>query len=273
MAALLRTPLSFAALLLVALLIVLAVIGPWIVPHDPLATNVARALEPPSAEYWFGTDQVGRDLFSRVIVATRLDLFIAVAAVALSCLLGSALGGACGLLGGRLDRWVGRLTEVLMAFPLFVIALALVAVLGNSVVNIIYATALINLPFYLRFARAEVAIRREAGYVQAARLGGYGEGALLFRVLLPNLLPTLAVQVSLNLGWAMLNAAGLSFLGLGVRPPTPEWGILASEGAPYIVTGQWWVAAWPCLALVLAVLAFNLAGDALRDLLDPRRRR
>src|SRR5690606_32780746 len=119
------------------------------VPHDPLATNVARALEPPSAEYWFGTDQVGRDLFSRVIVATRLDLLIAVAAVALSCLLGSALGGACGLLGGRLDRWVGRLTEVLMAFPLFVIALALVAVLGNSVVNIIYATALINLPFYL----------------------------------------------------------------------------------------------------------------------------
>ncbi len=159
-----------------------------------------------------------------------------------------------------------------MAFPLFVVAMAMVAVLGNSVVNVVYATAIINLPFYIRFARTEIMARRHAGYVKAARLGGAGNAELLFGILLPNILPGLIVQISINLGWAVLNAAGLSFIGLGVRPPTPEWGVLVSEGAQFVIAGQWWVAAWPGLALMAAVFTFNLAGDALRDLADVRSR-
>lgn len=265
-------PLGIAALLAIGLLILLALIGPAIVPHDPLATRVASGLQPPSAVHWFGTDQLGRDIFSRVVVATRLDLAIAASAVCLSLVTGAAIGAACGYFGGVLDRWAGRVVDMLMAFPLFVVAMALVVALGNSVANIVYATAIINLPFYIRFARAEVAVRRDAGYVQAARLGGAGPWRIVFGTLLPNLAPSLAVQMSLNLGWAILNAAGLSFIGLGVRPPAAEWGVLTAEGAPFLISGQWWVAVFPGLALMGAVFAFNLAGDALRDLLDPRQR-
>lgn len=255
-----------------ALLLALAIVGPALVPHDPLATDVTLGLQPPSATHWFGTDQLGRDVFSRVVVATPLDMGITFSAVLLSALVGNLTGAACGFVGGALDRWVGRVVDVMMAFPLFVVAMALVAALGNSVSSVIWATALINLPFYIRLARAEVAVRRSASYVQAARLGGAGERRILFTVLFPNALPMLAVQMSMNLGWAILNGAGLSFIGLGVRPPTPEWGVLVNEGAQFILTGQWWVALFPGLALFLAVYAFTLAGDALRDLLDPRRR-
>jgi peptide/nickel transport system permease protein len=226
-------------------------------------------LQPPSAAHWFGTDALGRDLFARVLVAARLDMAMAAGAVLLSLAAGSAIGALCGFIGGPLDRWVGRVVDVLMAFPLFVVAMALVAAWGNSVVNIVYATALINLPFYLRLVRTEVGLRRNAGWVLAARLGGAGAPGLLFRVLLPHVWPVLAVQGSINLGWALLNGAGLSFLGLGVRPPTPEWGVLVSEGAPYIITGHWWLAFFPGLALFAAVGCFTLLGDALRDRLDP----
>jgi len=265
-------PASLVALGFVAVLLLAAIIGPSVVPYDPLATNVSRSLEAPSFDHWCGTDQLGRDIFSRVVAATRLDVAIAVSAVAISFVIGNSVGAACGFFGGALDQWIGRLVDVLMAFPLFVVAMAMVAVLGNTVANVIYATALINLPFYIRFSRTEVAVRRNAGYVQAARLGGAGDAGVLFGVLLPNILPGLMVQMSINLGWAILNASGLSFIGVGVRPPAPEWGILVSEGAQFILTGQWWVAAWPGLALMFAVLAFNLAGDALRDLFDVRSR-
>lgn len=255
-----------------ATLLALAVAGPAMAPQDPLQTAVEQALQPPSAHHWFGTDALGRDLFSRVLAATRLDLLMAFGAVAASATLGTLLGAASGFVGGRLDRWMGRLVDVLMAFPLFVVALALVAALGNSVGSVVWATAVINLPFYLRLARAEVASRREAAWVQAARLAGLSEPRVLLQVLLPSLWPVLAVQVSLNLGWAILNGAGLSFLGLGVRPPTPEWGVLVSEGAQHILSGQWWPALFPGLALFAAIFSFSLAGDACRDLLDPRQR-
>lgn len=255
-----------------ATLLALAVAGPTLVPQDPLHTAVEQALQPPSAQHWFGTDVLGRDLFSRVLAATRLDVLMAFGAVSASATVGTLLGAASGFVGGRLDRWMGRLVDVLMAFPLFVVALALVAALGNSVGSVVWATAVINLPFYLRLARAEVASRRDAAWVQAARLAGLGEARVLLQVLLPSLWPVLAVQVSLNLGWAILNGAGLSFLGLGVRPPTPEWGVLVSEGAQHILSGQWWAALFPGLALFAAIYSFSLAGDACRDLLDPRQR-
>ncbi|SFU77788.1 peptide/nickel transport system permease protein [Methylobacterium sp. 174MFSha1.1] len=267
-----ENPLTAVAAAGSTLLCLVAILSPWLTPYDPVASDVSVALQPPSAAHWAGTDQLGRDVLSRIIAATRLDLAIALSAVSLSFALGAVIGGVSGYAGGRLDRVVGRLVDVLMAFPLFVLAMALVAALGNRVENIVIATAIINLPFYIRFARAEVNVRRDAGYVEAARAGGEGHLAVVLRFLLPNVLPAMAVQISLNLGWAILNAAGLSFIGLGVRPPTPEWGILVAEGARFITTGKWWLVAFPGLALMLAVLCFNLLGDGLRDILDPRMR-
>ncbi|MEO1103748.1 MAG: ABC transporter permease [Pseudomonadota bacterium] len=266
-------PVTLFAFLSLGLILALAVFGPAIVPYDPLASNAARALEPPSADHWFGTDNLGRDVFSRVVVATRLDLTISVLAVALSFVIGAVLGAAAGYWGGWIDAALSRVLDTIMAFPLFVLAMGIVAALGNSVENIIYATAIINIPFYARLVRAEVNIRREAGFALAAKLSGNSDVRVLAFHIVPNALPPMMVQVSLNLGWAILNAAGLSFIGLGVRPPTPEWGIMVAEGANFIVSGEWWLAVFPGLALVYEVFTFNLLGDGLRDIVDPRRRR
>ena len=263
-------PLPLAALALFALLLVCAAFGPWIAPYDPLATNAAIALQPPSAAHWFGADQLGRDVLSRVIVATRLDLAIAFSAVIASGVVGSIIGATIGYFRGLPDAAVSRIVDVLMAFPLFVLAMATVAALGNSMSSVIAATAVVNLPFYIRLARAETCVRRDLGYIEAARVGGSSHARILRVFLLPNILPPLVVQASLNLGWAMLNAAGLSFIGLGVRAPTPEWGIMVADGAQFISSGQWWTALFPGLALMLAVFCFNLLGDGLRDTLDPR---
>jgi peptide/nickel transport system permease protein len=267
-----ENPVTLVAALLFATFVLLALIGPAIVPYDPLASDAAAAMQPPSRTHWFGTDSLGRDILSRVIVATRLDLGIAVSAVALSFVLGVALGLAAGFFGGWWDRIVTRVSDTIMAFPLFVLAMGIVAAMGNTVFNIVLATAIINLPFYIRVARAETNVRRSAGFIEAARLSGNTDARILAVHLFPNILPPTMVQVSLNMGWAILNAAGLSFIGLGVRPPTPEWGILVAEGASYIVSGEWWVSFFPGAVLMLAVFAFNLLGDALRDIFDPRRR-
>jgi peptide/nickel transport system permease protein len=267
-----ENPVTMLAAGLFALFVLLAIIGPSIVPYDPLASDTSAALQPPTTAHWFGTDALGRDILSRTIVATRLDLGIAVSAVVLSFGIGIALGLAAGFFGGWWDRVVTRVSDTIMAFPLFVLAMGIVAAMGNTIGNIVLATAIINLPFYIRVARAETNVRRNAGFVEAARLSGNTDARILAVHLFPNILPPAMVQVSLNMGWAILNAAGLSFIGLGVRPPTPEWGILVAEGAQFIVSGEWWVSFFPGAVLMLAVFAFNLLGDALRDIFDPRRR-
>ena len=267
-----ENPVTVFAFCLFTFIIFLAAFGPWITPYDPVATNAANTLKPPSWNHLFGTDHLGRDVLSRVIAATRLDLGIAISAVALSFFIGSALGCSAGFWGGWTDGIVGRLSDTIMAFPLFVLAMGIVAALGNTVENIIYATAIINLPFYARVARAETNVRRNAGYVYAARLSGSGDVRILATQVFPNILPPMMVQISLNMGWAILNAAGLSFIGLGVRPPDAEWGIMVAEGANYIVSGEWWLTIFPGAALMLAVFCFNLLGDGLRDLVDPLRR-
>ena len=267
-----RLPPGSGSLILVAVLALTGVLAPWIAPYDPLATNVVEALQPPSVAHWFGTDAIGRDLFSRVLVATRLDLSIAVVAVVLSFVVGAAAGTISGYFGGWIDAAIGRVTDTIMAFPLFVLAMGIVAAAGNTVANIIYATAVINIPTYVRVARAEVLVRREAPFIQAARLAGNGPARVLAFHLFPNVAAPLIVQASLNMGYAILNAAGLSFIGLGVRPPAPEWGIMVADGAAYIISGEWWVWLFPGLALTGAVLAFNVAGDGLRDFFDPQRR-
>lgn len=265
-------PVTLLAFAMFAVLILTAVLGPALVPYDPLESNAARALQPPSFDHWFGTDNLGRDVLSRVVVATRLDLAISVAAVALSFVIGSVLGSIAGYWGGWVDAVLNRLFDTIMAFPLFVLAMGIVAALGNTVENIVYATAVINIPFYARLVRAEVNIRRDAGFAQAAKLAGNSDIRVLALHIFPNALPPMMVQVSLNLGWAILNAAGLSFIGLGVRPPTAEWGIMVAEGANFIVSGEWWLAIFPGLALMFAVFTFNLLGDGLRDIVDPRQR-
>ena len=267
-----QNPLTGFAFALFLLIVLAAVFGPQIAPYDPLASNTVQALKPPSAQHWFGTDQLGRDVFSRVIVATRLDFFIAVASVALVFLMGGLAGVAAGFFGGWTDRIVGRIADTIMAFPLFVLAMGIVAALGNNVQNIVLATAIVNFPLYARVARAEANVRREAGFVEAARLSGNADWRILVSQILPNVFPILVVQISLTMGYAILNAAGLSFIGLGVRPPTPEWGIMVAEGAAFMVSGQWWNAFFPGAALMLAVFCFNLLGDGLRDVVDPRRR-
>jgi peptide/nickel transport system permease protein len=263
------TGLSFALFVIIALC---ALIGPSIVPYDPLASDTAAALQAPSLKHWCGTDQLGRDIFSRVIVATRLDFIIAIASVALVFALGGFAGIASGFFGGWTDRIISRISDTIMAFPLFVLAMGIVAALGNTVTNIVIATAVVNFPLYVRVARAEANIRREAGFVQAARLSGNSDMRILLGHILPNIMPIMMVQISLTMGYAILNAAGLSFIGLGVRPPTPEWGIMVAEGAANIISGEWWIAFFPGLALMIAVFCFNLLGDGLRDLVDPQRR-
>ena len=247
---------------LLIVIVFAALFGPYVVPYDPLASDTAAALKPPSAAHWFGTDQLGRDIFSRVIVATRLDTFIAVASVVLVFLMGGLAGIAAGYFGGWTDRIVGRIADTIMAFPLFVLAMGIVAALGNTVQNIIIATAIVNFPLYARVARAEANVRRDAGFVQAARLSGNGEFRILLVHILPNIMPIMIVQMSLTMGYAILNAAGLSFIGLGVRPPTAEWGIMVAEGAGFMVSGEWWIALFP-----------GPGADDRGVLLQPARRR
>jgi peptide/nickel transport system permease protein len=268
-----QNPLTPLAILMFLALVIAALFGPWLAPHDPFASNTQDALQPPSLTYWFGTDQLGRDIFSRVLVGARMDLGIALAAVLLASSIGTLLGAIAGFVGGRTDQAIGRFTDIIMAFPLFVLAMAIVAALGNSVANVIYASAIINMPFYVRLVRGEVAVLRGAGFVEAARLCGNRNSRILWLHIMPSVMPALAVQMSLNMGWSMLNAASLSFIGLGIRPPSPEWGIMVADGAQYIISGQWWVALFPGLALTLAVLSFNLLGDGLRDIIDPRQRK
>ena len=267
-----ENPVTGVAFALFVLIVFAAVLGPALVPYDPLASNTDAALKPPSVQHWFGTDQLGRDVFSRVVVAAQLDFFIAVASVALVFVMGGLAGVAAGFFGGWTDRIVGRIADTIMAFPLFVLAMGIVAALGNTVQNIILATAIINFPLYARAARAEANVRREAGFILAARLSGNGELRILLTQILPNIMPIMIVQMSLTMGYAILNAAGLSFIGLGVRPPTAEWGIMVADGAAFMISGEWWIAFFPGAALMTAVFCFNLLGDGLRDIVDPQRR-
>jgi peptide/nickel transport system permease protein len=267
-----ENPVTAFAFGLLVVLVLLAVFGPSLAPHNPFASDSTYPLGPPNFRYWCGTDQLGRDIFSRLIVAARLDLGIAAMSALLAFIVGTAMGLAAGYFGGWSDRIISRLTDTIMAFPLFVLAMGIVAALGNTVANVVYATAIIGVPLYARLARVETNIRREAGYVEAARVCGNSELRIIFAHILPNIMPIMVVQASLTLGYTILNVAGLSFIGMGVRPPAAEWGIMVADGASAIVSGEWWVALFPGLALMLAVFCFNLIGDGLRDIIDPRSR-
>lgn len=267
-----RNWLSTIALAIIVAMILVALLAPWIAPYDPDATDPDAALQALSLHHWLGTDIYGRDLLSRIIFAARVDLTVAFGATAIALVIGSAIGAIAGHYRGLADLVIMRCVDSVMAFPAFILAMAITAALGNSVGNVLMAIAITQIPNYLRLIRGEIFRIREMEYADAARVVGNPAWRIMFIHLLPNCLPPIIVQATLAMGYALLTMSALSFIGLGIQPPQSEWGSMTAEGAQYIVTGEWWLFLFPGLAIVIMVLAFNLVGDGLRDFLDPRMR-
>jgi len=266
-------PATFAGLFIVALIFVSALIGPLIAPYDPYGVNIDQASLPPAPAHPFGTDQYGEDILTRVVVAARLDLLMVLAAVGASTVIGVTLGALAGFLGHYFDEGVMRSQDVLQAFPRFVFAMAVAWALGPGVVTVIVATAAINIPGYARLMRSLMLSVKESQFALAAVAVGNSRWRLLWRHLLPNCLTPIIVLSTLQCGFTILEAAGLSFIGLGVRVPQAEWGVMIAMGLQDFLQGHWWIYTFPGLAIAFAVLGFNLLGDGLQDILDPKRRR
>lgn len=262
-----RRPLAICGLAIAGLWVVLAVGAPLFAPSDPLAQEFDRFLEP-SAAHWFGTDGVGRDLYSRVLYGARISLPLAVLLVTASLLIGGALGAVAGYFGGLVEEFVMRTADLVFAFPTIILAMAVTAALGPQLRNAVLAIVIVSWPAYARVVRGLVLQSRQADYVAATRLLGASSRRALLTDVLPNVAGPVLVLATLELGNAVLLLAGLSFLGLGATPPSPEWGAMVSEGAQ--VFDFWWVGLFPGLAILTVVLAFNFLGDSLRDALDPR---
>jgi peptide/nickel transport system permease protein len=263
--------LNVAGVAIVALVLLLAVFGPLIAPQNPDQINLFAVLQPPSVHHWFGTDNLGRDLFSRVLVGTRISVEVGVIILSLSVVFGTALGIVSGLAGGLADEIVMRVTDLFLAFPGFILAAAIAATLGPSLQHTVLALAVVFWPWYTRLIRGQVLSLREREFILAARVARAGTIWIATRHVARNVLSILVVQVSLDFGYAILATSSLSFLGLGAQPPSPEWGAIIAEGRSYIQTAWWW-STFAGLALALTVLGFNLLGDGLRDWIDPRLR-
>lgn len=267
-----RKPLGAAGLLLILLLTLMAIFAPLIATHDPEATIVRERLQPPSIAHILGTDGLGRDVFSRVVYGAQASLYVGLVAVGLGTIIGSFFGLLSGYFGGKFDFTLQRVMDMLMAFPMIVLALAILSALGASLLNVILALSVVLTPSANRVVRASVLSVRENQYVEAARAIGCGHGRILLVHILPNVAAPIIVLASITLGLAILVEASLSFLGLGPPPPTPTWGGMLSVEGRRFFERAWWLAVFPGLAISLAVLSFNLFGDALRDLWDPRLR-
>ncbi|MCB0055484.1 MAG: ABC transporter permease [Caldilineaceae bacterium] len=249
-----------------------AVFAPLLTPYDPLAQDIPNGLAPPSAEHWLGTDKLGRDIFSRMLYGARISLGAGLGVVLMAGLVGTSVGIVAGYVGGWLDEALMRITDIFFAFPSLILAMAIAGALGPSLQNALIAVSVVTWPVYARLIRGQVIVLRDREFVQAARAVGVGHTQILFRHLFPNTLSPLLVQASFEMGTVILAVAGLSFIGFGAQPPIPEWGVMISEGRNYITT-HWWLTFFPALAMLFAVAGFNLVGDGLRDLLDPRLRR
>ena len=255
-------------LALVALLLLMALLGPWLTPYDPTLVNLDDRLLPASSAHWLGTDHLGRDVLSRLIVGTRLSLGSVVLTLGLVLFLGVVIGGMAGVIGGKLDMFLMRLCDMFLTFPTLVLAFFLIAVLGTGLTNVIIAIALSHWAWYARMVRGMVIAQRNRDYVLASRLAGASRLTRLRQHIMPNVVGQLLVLASMDIGHMMLHVSGLSFLGLGVSPPTPEWGVMINDSKEFIWTHPQ-LLLWPGLMIFLAVMAFNLLGDALRDRLDP----
>ncbi|OAQ54373.1 hypothetical protein HTG_02175 [Natrinema mahii] len=267
-AAFFANPLNGVGLVIVAVLSIAAVFGPVIAPYDPTSQDLVNRLQPPTPAHPMGTDQLGRDVFSRLLYGARLSLGIAVAVTAIRLVLGTAIGLLAGYVGGWLDELLMRLVDVQLAFPGLVLALVVAGILGPSLRNVMLALAVVGWASYARLVRSSVLSTKEREFVQAARLMGVSRRRIAVRHLLPNVVGPLVVLATMNLGTVILGTAGLSFIGLGAQPPTPEWGTMLSAGRHHL-REAWWLANAPGATIMLTVLGFNLLGDGLRDVLDP----
>jgi peptide/nickel transport system permease protein len=265
----LRNPSTFAGGAIILLLIVMAAAAPLLATHDPVATNLSDRLAAPGAKHWLGTDQLGRDIYSRLLYGAQPTLAIVLLVIGISAPVGLAVGLLAGYLGGWVEALLMRLTDIVLAFPRLILALALVAVLKPGLINAVIAIAITAWPNYARIARAEALALRNAEYVLAARGLGMGDAQIMTGQIMPALLPSVAVRATLDMAGIILTAAGLGFLGLGTQPPLAEWGTMISSGRDFIFDA-WWVAAVPGIAILVVSLGFNLMGDGLRDVLDPK---
>ncbi len=257
----------FAAL--AVLIVVVAVLSPWIVPYNPEEAILTDALQPPGSAHWFGTDKLGRDLFSRVLVGSRASLAASLTLVVCIFLLGSILGILAGYFGGWVDAVIMRVADMMISFPGMVLAIAVAGILGASITNAVIAITVVSWTKYARLARSLVLKMKNCDYVAAARITGSKTGHILRRYMFPNVTPTLVITAATDIGSMMLELAGLSFLGFGAQPPMPEWGLMLSEGRAYMQAAPW-LMIFPGLAILIVVVVFNLLGDSLRDVLDPR---
>jgi peptide/nickel transport system permease protein len=265
-------PVSAIGLVLAVGLIGVAVAAPLIAPYDPIDLDPGNRLLPPSAANWFGTDEGGRDVFSRVVFGARYSLLAAAVVLLLAVTFGTAVGLVAGFMGGKIDEALMRLTDMFLAFPALVLAMGISAALGASLANSMIAIAVVWWPWYARLVRGQTLRLRNEQFVDAARASGAGDTHTIVRHILPNCWTPIIVQVTLDVGYAILTTASLSFIGLGAQPPTPEWGAMVATGKDYILD-QWWMATFPGLAIFLAVMAFNLLGDGLQETLSPLLRR
>lgn len=267
-----RNPVTAVGLLIVLAILTLGLLAPLVAPYDPYALNPGEAMQAPSWRHLFGTGLFGEDIFSRVLYGARIDLGIGAGAVAIALLAGCSIGALAGFFGGIIDELGMRSMDVIAAFPSFILAMAIAGILGPSIPNLIIAIGIVNVPVYARLMRARFLVIRGSTYAMAARGVGASRWRVLWWHLLPNSLAPIFVQSTLQFGWAVLDAAGLSFIGLGVQIPLPEWGSMISLGVTQIISGNWWISFFPGFAIAVTVMGFNLIGDGLQDLFDPRKR-
>jgi len=270
-----QSPLSIAGLLLVVFIVGVALVGQSVVsfPEDATGTTrMAKRMLAPNDTFLFGTDDVGRDVFSRTVIATQTSLVIGVAVLAIAIAIGVPLGAISGYLGGWVDEVIMRITDVFMTVPALLLAMAMAAALGAGMVNAMIAIALVWWPGYTRLVRGQVLSLREQDFIEAGRALGAGRWHIISRHIIPNVLSSVIIKASLDMGFAILVAAGLGYIGVGVQAPTPEWGVMISEGRGYL-RDAWWISVFPGLGMFITVLGFNLLGDGLRDTFDPKVRR
>ncbi|WP_246429509.1 nickel transporter permease [Sagittula marina] len=264
-----RSPTSLFGLVVLGLLLILALFAPLIATHDPYMQDLQNTLHPPSSDYLFGTDELGRDIFSRLVHGSRITLTIIFLVTIVVGPLGLIFGTVAGYFGGKVDTVLMRITDIFLSFPSLILSLAFVAALGPSLNNAIIAIALTAWPPIARLARAETMTFRQADYISAARLQGASPARIIWRSIVPMCLPSVLIRLTLNMATVILTAAGLGFLGLGAQPPLPEWGAMIATGRRYMID-SWWLVTFPGLAILSVSLAFNLLGDGLRDALDPK---
>lgn len=266
-----RAPGALAGAAIVAVVLLIAIFAPLVASIDPLAQNLAQQAQPPSPAHWFGTDKLGRDLFARVVYGARISIRIGFVAVGLAITSGTLIGSIAGYAGGRLDTLLMGAMDIMLAFPSIILAIAITTILGPSITNLMIAVGIVYVPQYARLARSSVLNLRDTEFVEAARAIGAMTPAILARHILPNILTPLLVQATLGVATAELEAAGLSYLGLGARPPMPEWGAMLNDARDYWLSAPW-ALIFPGVSITILVLGFNLLGDGLRDALDPKDR-